>query len=192
MLMEKIRSFIAVDIPSSLRARIGLLQEELRETKADVRWTRPEGIHLTLKFLGPVTPEELEKISSAVAPVILGQGTFSLGVHGTGSFPSDRNPRVVWIGIREGLDEITRLQKLVDDGAAAAGFPPENRPFSPHLTLGRVRSPKGKPALIEAVERNREVDLGDFDVREVCLFRSDLRPSGAVYTKLKVFPMNAG
>ncbi len=188
--MDKIRSFIAVDIPPSLRAKFGALQDELRRTRADVKWTRPEGIHLTLKFLGPVSPEDLEKISSAVAPAILGWKTFRLGIHGAGSFPSDRNPRVVWIGIREGLDEVTRMQKVVDDRAAEAGFPPESRSFTPHLTLGRVKSPKGKTDLIAAVERNRGIDFGDFEVREVCLFRSDLRPTGAVYTKLKIFPMN--
>jgi RNA 2',3'-cyclic 3'-phosphodiesterase len=191
LVMEKIRSFIAVDIPSLLRERFAVLQDELRQTRADVKWTRPEGIHLTLKFLGSVSPEDLDKIGSAVAPAVLETKKFHLRVQGTGSFPSERNPRVVWIGIREGVEEITRLQRLVDEKAAEAGFPPETRPFTPHLTLGRVRSSKGKPALTAGLERNREIDFGDFGVGEVCLFRSDLRPSGAIYTTLKVFPMSA-
>ncbi len=187
--MDKIRSFIAIDVPSPLRAQIGKLQEELRRVPADVRWVRPESIHLTLKFLGPVSEEELEKISAAIAPIVSSRESFRLGLNGAGCFPSNRNPRVLWVGVNQGTAEVTDLQKAVEDQAAESGFPAEFRSFSPHLTMGRVRSAKGRTALIEAMEKHKDVDIGDFSVHEVILFRSDLKPSGAVYTKLKIFPM---
>jgi 2'-5' RNA ligase len=190
--MEKIRSFIAVDIPASLRVRIGRLQDELRETRADVSWTRPEGIHLTLKFLGSITIDELDKIGSALAQVADKREPFEIAVQSAGCFPSLRNPRVLWVGIKGGTADIVSLQNAVEQEAAAAGFSPEARVFTPHLTLGRVRSSRSKAALIEAMEKNKDADFEGFQVREVCLFRSDLRPSGAVYTKLKIFPLTGG
>lgn len=187
--MEGIRSFIAIEVPRELKSRLEEVQRELRRTEADVKWVRPEAIHLTLKFLGSIQQEDVGKISRAVAPVINLWEPFEIRIQGMGGFPNLRNPRVVWVGVDRGRESLASLQEQVEKKMAELSFPPENRPFSPHLTLGRVRSFRGKADLSQAVENRKGLELGIFQAREVILFRSDLKPSGAVYTKLKEFPL---
>jgi 2'-5' RNA ligase len=187
--MEGIRSFIAVEVPEPLRARMEELQSELKRANADVRWVRLESIHLTLKFLGSISGEELEKLAGVIAPIVSSWAPFEVRLHGLGCFPSSRNPRIVWVGIEQGGAEASSLQKAVENQAAEVGFPPEARPFKPHLTLGRIRSSKGKGTLAQAVENRQDVEIGSFSVNEVHLFKSELNPSGAVYTKLRTFSM---
>ena len=187
--MEEIRSFIAIEVPRELKSKLEELQRELRRTEADVRWVRPEAIHLTLKFLGSLRQEDVEKISRAMAPVVTLWKPFEVCIQGTGCFPNPRNPRVIWVGIERGKETLSSLQQRVEKELAELSFPPEDRPFSPHLTLGRVRSPRAKTGLCRAVEKYRGVEIGTFQAREVILFRSELRPSGAVYTRLNEFPM---
>jgi len=187
--MERIRSFIAIEVPQALLARIGELQREFRRMEAGVNWVRPEGIHLTLKFLGSVSAEELEKLARGIAPVVAARNPFELRIHGLGYFPSSRNPRVIWVGIDRGGGEASSLQKVIEDMAAEVGFPREARPFKPHLTLGRVRTPIGRSSFIPEMEKHKEVEIGTFLAQEVYLFKSELKPSGAVYTKLQTFPM---
>ncbi len=187
--MEGIRSFIAIEIPDLLRAKMAEIQREVKRTGADVKWVRPEGIHLTLKFLGSIQPEEVEKIARTTAPIVANWVPFTLRVHGLGCFPSPRNPRVIWMGIDRGVESVLSLQQAIENGAAAEGFPPEDRPFKAHLTIGRVRSPKGRSTLIESLARYGDAEIGTFAASEVCLFKSELKPSGAVYTKLRIFAM---
>jgi 2'-5' RNA ligase len=187
--MEGIRSFIAIEVPQPLLARMGELQRELTRMEAGVNWVRSEGMHLTMKFLGSISAEEVEKIARAIAPVVAAWNPFELSIHGLGCFPSSRNPRVIWVGIDRGGGEASSLQKVIEDKAAEVGFPPEGRPFKPHLTLGRVRTPIGRSAFIQVMEKHKDVEIGSFQAREVYLFKSELKPSGAVYTKLQTFPM---
>ena len=187
--MEDIRSFIAIEVPQDLKSRMEEVQRELRRTEADVKWVRPDAIHLTLKFLGSIRREDVERISQAVGPVIGHWKPFEVCILGMGCFPNLRNPRVVWVGVDRGKQSLTSLQHEVEKRMAELSFPPEDRPFSPHLTLGRVRSLRGKANLSQAVESRKGVEVGIFQAREVILFRSELKPSGAVYTKLKEFPM---
>jgi 2'-5' RNA ligase len=187
--MDEIRSFIAIEVPQPLKARMEEIQRELRRTDADVKWVRPEAVHLTLKFLGSIRQEDVERISLALAPVIAGGDPFEVRVQGMGCFPNPRNPRVVWLGVDRGKESLASLQQAVEKKMSELSFPAEGRPFSPHLTLGRVRSPRGKAGLSQAIEKDKGVEIGIFQAREVILFQSELRPSGAVYTKLKEFPM---
>ena len=187
--MDEIRSFIAIEVPQALKSKIVELQRELRRTDTDAKWVRPEGIHLTLKFLGSIRQEDVEKISQTIAPIISLWEPFEIRLYGMGGFPSSRNPRVIWVGLDRGKGEVHSLQQAIEKNLADLSFPPEDRPFSPHLTLGRVRSSRGKPALAQILENNKEVEIGNFRADEVFLFRSELKPSGAVYTKLKDFPM---
>jgi len=187
--MDGIRSFIAIEIPPSLKSRMEEVQEELRRAEADVKWVRPEGIHLTLKFLGSIRREDVEKISVALGPVAASIAPFEIRILGLGCFPHARNPRVVWLGVDRGRDPLASLHLAIEQKMADLSLPPEERPFSPHLTLGRVRSPRGRVGLARALEMNRGAEIGSFQAREVILFRSELRPSGAVYTKLGEFPL---
>jgi RNA 2',3'-cyclic 3'-phosphodiesterase len=186
-MMEPIRSFIAIEIPELLRQKLREFLRELKSTGADVKWVRPEAIHLTLKFLGAVERDPLETLSLAFRPAVEKFSPFELKAQGAGCFPSFRNPRVVWMGLIEKEDAVSRIQREIETITAGLGFPSEDRPFKPHLTLGRVRSPKGKISLTQRIEENSHLDLGSFRVERIILFRSDLRPEGAVYTKLQEF-----
>lgn len=187
--MEAIRSFIAIEISADIRQRLKESLADFAQTGADVKWVRPEAIHLTLKFLGSISQETLEKIARALQPLVEGWKPFQLRVQGVGCFPGIRNPRVIWVGLHQEPETVSKLQREIESKTAEFGFVPEGRPFQPHLTLGRVRSPKGKTALIGLIEKKTHFDLGSFLVDKVILFRSDLRPEGAVYTKLHEFHM---
>ena len=187
--MDEIRSFIAIEIPQPLKSRMEEIQRELRRTDADVKWVRPGAIHLTLKFLGSIRQEDVERISQALPPIVADGESFEVRVQGMGCFPNPRNPRVVWLGVDQGREALASLRGAIEKRMAELSFPPEDRPFSPHLTMGRVRSPRGRAGLAQAIEKHQGVPIGSFQAQEVILFRSELRPSGAVYTKLKEFPM---
>jgi 2'-5' RNA ligase len=191
--MESVRSFIAIELSPDILRQVARLQERV---KADmipglVRWTRPEGIHLTLKFLGDVQADRLAAIAETLQTACASYLPFSLSIDGMGVFPNPRRPRVVWIGVDEPTGTLNRLQRDVDRAIAPLGFPSERRPFSPHLTLGRVkrgRSPAELEALGQYASRAR-VRVGEMVVHAVHLMRSDLRPSGAVYTELATAPL---
>ncbi|MBM4332559.1 MAG: RNA 2',3'-cyclic phosphodiesterase [Deltaproteobacteria bacterium] len=187
--MEEIRSFIAIEIPQPLKVKMEDLLKKLRRTEADVKWVRPASIHLTLKFLGSVPEEMLKKIALAISPVVASGEPFALHVQGLGCFPSSRNPRVIWLGINQGAEQVSSLQRAIEKQTAELSFPPETRPFTPHLTIGRVRSPKSKNFLMQEIEANKDVEIGAFQAKEVFLIKSELNPSGAIYTKLHAFPM---
>ena len=189
--MNAIRSFIAIEVPLPLQARMGELQQELKRLAGDIKWVRPGGIHLTLKFLGTVPKEILEKIALAVSPVISSKEPFDLRIYGLGCFPSSRNPRVLWLGLDRGSEQVSSLQETIEKKTAAISLPSERRPFRPHLTIGRIRSLKGKGALAQAIEIDQNIEIGAFQAKEVILFQSELTPAGAVHTKLKIFPMGA-
>src|SRR5512143_3510042 len=140
---EFIRTFIAIEIPDSIKAAMADVQKELRKTGADVGWTRPEGVHLTLKFLGPVEAELIPKLAAAVETAIKDEAPLAVEVKGTGVFPSARAPRVVWLGLGGDINVLAGIARKVDAACEGLGFKPDGRPFKPHLTLGRVRSPKG-------------------------------------------------
>lgn len=187
--MEGVRSFIAIEIPPSLRNLLENLQRDLKKADGDVRWVRPEGIHLTLKFLGSIEKGEVEKISRALESIATAWRPFELNFHGLGCFPGFRSPRVIWVGLNQGVGSITSLQHAIEESLAKEGFAREDRAFTPHLTIGRVRSQKGKEPLLRAIEMKKDVALGGFWTREITFFRSELHPKGAIYTKMGIFPM---
>ncbi len=187
--MDEIRSFVAIDLPQSVRSQMESLQEEFKRKEADVRWVRPEGIHLTLKFLGDITPDEVGRIGRVLASIVPRWAPFSLQIKGLGCFPSVRNPRIIWVGIHDGANSVSSLQRAIEKAALDEQFPSEDRPFKPHLTLGRVRSLRGRDSLMASLEIHKDDEVGVFVAREVGLFRSELKPSGAVYTCLQRFQM---
>jgi 2'-5' RNA ligase len=160
-----------------------------------VRWTAPESVHLTLQFLGDVAPGDIASITDALRGVCATRSPFELALEGLGVFPNPRRPRVVWVGIVEASGALNALQGAVADVLAPLGFPPEDRPFAPHLTVGRVaREAAGADLarLGEVVTRSAVGRLGSMQVGAVNLMKSDLRPTGAVYTPQAVLPLLAG
>ena len=183
-----IRSFFAIDLPDSFEEEIRRLQDRLRQTGADVKWVRPESVHLTLKFLGNVPEDMVEPLAEAAGRRISGHSEIHLGLKGVGVFPSRRKARVVWLGLDGDLNGLEGLQKDMETAAAAFGFAQEKRPFKPHLTMGRIRSGRKRAELLAELDGLQPRPL-EFTVRAVILFKSDLKPSGAVYTALKQLPL---
>jgi RNA 2',3'-cyclic 3'-phosphodiesterase len=183
--MAKIRTFIALELPSELKRALAGLQENLRSRTDCVRWVNPENIHLTLKFLGPTEEALVEPIGMVLSNLTRGAAPFRLEVAGLGAFPNPRNPKVIWVGMPGGLKELSVFQQQLEDALAHAGFAREKRPFSPHLTLGRVKEGKGKKELEQLIEKYQSEDLGNFAADTIIFYRSDLQPSGPVYTALK-------
>ena len=180
-----IRSFLAVEVSVPVLKRIERIQEEFKSSDPDVRWVNPTKIHLTLKFFGDIEESQIDSIISSIEIPVQSTQPFQLKVHGTGAFPNPKNPRVVWVGLAEGKEALSHLQKQLESSLEKVGFPPEDRSFHPHLTLGRVKSSRGKGALAAKIEKYRDEEYGEFQVERVVLFKSDLKPSGPVYTLLR-------
>jgi 2'-5' RNA ligase len=183
------RLFIAIELPQSVITRLSELQADLkRETPPDtVRWVNPTGIHLTLKFLGDTPVTQRAVIEAALAQAASGHAPFMLAAGGLGCFPNCRRPRVVWAGIRESLDALAALQWAVEQFVAPLGYPTEDRPFSPHLTLGRIQRdarPGDVQKLGERVVGTPSTEPERWQVERITLIRSELKPAGAVYTPL--------
>jgi 2'-5' RNA ligase len=187
--MPPLRLFIAVELTPDLRQAILGLQEDLKRQLAPraVRWTNPEGIHLTLKFLGDTAPDRVAEVSRGLAAAAAGFPPFHLQVAGMGCFPNPRRPRVLWVGVPEVPQALAGLQRATELQMHRLGFPREDRPFRPHLTLGRVSdriSTAEREQLSRLLAQTQVGTLGTVPVAEVTLFQSDLKPTGAVYTVL--------
>jgi 2'-5' RNA ligase len=181
---ETKRTFVAIDLDAAVRARFGELQRLLQAGGADVRWVRPDRAHLTLKFLGEATPAEIEAMSAALDEIGPATAPFDVAFGGVGVFPNARRPRVLWIGITEGVEQLRPLAAAVDEHASAAGFEPEQRPFSAHITLGRFRSTSGWERLSGLIEKHAAYEAGRMRAGEVHLIHSILSPDGPAYTAL--------
>lgn len=187
--MTTARTFIAIELDDELKDKLGRLQDRLRAQLSphSVRWVHPRGIHLTLKFLGDTPLEKVEEVQAALAQAAVEAGPFAFTVAGLGCFPNTRQPRVVWVGVQELTGSLVRLRDAVEDRVAPLGFPTEGRRFSPHLTLGRVQRRASKSEvreLGEVVAAHTTGVLDEMAVTAVSYIKSDLRPSGAVYTTL--------
>lgn len=193
-----IRAFVAVELNAALRQAIAQAQADLRRGLQQtgggglrVQWTRPESVHLTLKFFGDIPEERVAEIRTSLTGVAAGHVRFAVAVEGLGVFPDLRGPRVLWVGLVDRNGAITSLAADVEAALAAAGFAPEAKPFHPHLTLARIKEGSREAGRSWSRERllERETRLGALTVEALSLMRSELRPSGAVYTELWRLPL---
>jgi len=180
------RAFIAIDLPEQIHAALSRQQAEFRAVSPDARWTRPDGTHLTLKFLGEISDEKVGRVTEALSGCAPFQ-QFSVEVRGFGFFPDARRPKVFWAGVKA-PPELLRLAEEVEGAMEKLSFAREQRAYSPHLTLARFKIPKPQPALKALVEQLGETSLGQFEVSEFFLFESRLNPHGAEYRKVARFP----
>ncbi|MEK6408638.1 MAG: RNA 2',3'-cyclic phosphodiesterase [Acidobacteriota bacterium] len=183
-----VRTFICIEISESIKERIGQLQKTLREIEGQVSWTKPSNIHLTLKFLGDVEATRIDAVCKAVQRAAGGISPFEVEAGGTGCFPSPRSPRVLWVGFSVVPEPLKQLYENIEDELAREGFPREKRKFSPHLTIGRIRTSHNAARVAEeliAVGFKSET----FKATEVIAMRSDLRPTGSIYTPQAVIKL---
>jgi 2'-5' RNA ligase len=182
---ESLRVFCAAELPAEVRAAAAAHVARLRRDLPDARasWVRTEGLHVTLKFIGEIAAARVRDLSSAAAAAVEGFAPFGLSIEETGTFPPRGAARVLWLGLRDESGGLARLQRRLEAECEAAGFPAEPRAFKPHLTIARLRQPKGAHELSEAHRRSA---FGPyfFTVSELIVMRSELGPGGSRYTPL--------
>lgn len=188
---DLIRTFVCIEIPESIKERIGRLQRRLQEIEAQVSWTKPSSIHLTLKFLGGVEAARIDRVLKAVERASTGIDSFEVEVSGTGCFPSPRNPRVLWVGFSVVPEALKHLYANIEDELAREGSPREKRKFSPHLTIGRVRAPHNAAVVAQALIA-AGFEPQSFNAAEIIVMRSDLKPTGSIYTPQGVISLIRG
>jgi 2'-5' RNA ligase len=180
-----IRSFLALDPPEEILREIGRVQDRLRKLiHGDVRWARPESIHLTLKFFGDIPERDVANISAVAGKAAAEVGPFDLTIGGAGVFPDPHRPRIIWLGMSGDVARLVTFQQGMELALREIGFAREERPFRPHLTLGRIKTPKGLIGLTGVLGKGETYTAGRFTASGLGLFKSDLTPRGAIYTRL--------
>ncbi|HON59743.1 MAG TPA: RNA 2',3'-cyclic phosphodiesterase [Smithella sp.] len=187
---KNIRSFLAIEPPENVLQEINRLQEKLkREISGRIAWTRPQGQHLTLKFFGDISREDINLISSAVQKRVVAEQKLNLKIERLGVFPDNRRPRVLWCAVAGDVERLLNFQKKLDEDFTAIGFPAEVRSFKAHLTLARIKDPRDITGMSEALKKYDAFTAGEFVADKLFLFQSNLTPQGAVYTKLAEFAL---
>lgn len=189
---QEMRTFVAIELPEGVKAFLKELVAHLRSFGGDVRWTRVESIHLTLKFLGDIPIEMVSTLAVTLRPFFGRQERLPLTVAGTGGFPSLNKPRVIWAGLRDASGRLVPMVSELERVIEPLGFEKERRVFSPHLTLGRVKGGIGGSELVEAVRQMQTVSGPSFVADRAFLFQSILKPSGAQYVPLERFDFSLG
>ena len=185
---KTIRSFLAIELDEELVPKILDVQKEFKKTNANIKYVPSQNMHFTLKFFGNIDLDMVEDISSAVEKVIKNYSSFDLNIKNCGCFPNKKVIKVLWLGLEEG-SPIKDLQKDLDKEFRKLGFKKEKN-FISHLTIGRVKSPKNKKEIREAIEKLEDIEIGQMSVSKICLKKSTLTPQGPIYEDIKVFKLN--
>jgi len=192
--METIRSFIAIELPENTKKELRQLEDALRGKCPEgcARWVSPDGIHLTLKFLGNVPQDKISAITRAIENASVGFSPFELKVTEIGVFPNERRIQVIWVGVSGELEKLKALQKSIDENLRPLGFEPESRPFTPHLTIARIKestTTDDRKRLGEIVSATKCELTFPIRVQSVSLMRSQLTPQGAIYHRIASVPL---
>jgi len=186
-----IRSFLAFELPEEIKTIVARVSGEMRKTALDVRWVKPEFIHLTVVFMGDIQPEQISPMGEELRAVCSGYRPFRISLKPMGCFPNSRSPRVIWLGIDGDLDRMSRFRDQLQEVLSPFGIKREERTLRPHLTLGRFRKPgKRQTELDRLLAAYRVLSSPSCTLGDLVLFRSDLKPGGAVYTKMLSRPLS--
>jgi 2'-5' RNA ligase len=183
------RLFIAVDLGHGVREAVARKLDELHGLAPRARWLKPDALHVTLSFLGEVAEERLAPLRTLVTEVAARHPAFTLGAAGGGAFGSPKRPKVLWVGLSGELERLKALQAELAQALAGWGHPPEERAFSPHLTLARAKDPRGEATLAGCVRALEGASFGEGRIDKLILFHSQLSPKGAVHTPLVEAPL---
>lgn len=180
------RLFVALDLPEDVREKLSILIAQLKSEFPKVRWMRPEGMHVTLKFIGYVEEKKANSIAAALKKV-RSATPVEITFRGVGFFPNERRPRVVWCGV-EASENLAELAGQIEQALEPLGVEAESRPYAPHLTLARLKSPEGAGEIVHMAGELKPQDFGTARESEFHLFESILKPSGAEYKRLQTYP----
>ena len=182
--MQRLRLFWAVSLPAAIKEKLAAVQDFFRELPIEVKWVETENFHITVRFLGETSSTLVEPLVAAVAERVFKMPAFTLSLGGVGVFPSVRKPRVLWVGIG-GFEPLVALNRAVEEAVRSLGFPPEEKPFSPHITIGRFRSVSDAGALQRKIAAAARQEVGKVSVAGIGLLASRLTPAGPVYTSVR-------
>ncbi|MEW6109799.1 MAG: RNA 2',3'-cyclic phosphodiesterase [Nitrospirota bacterium] len=182
-----IRCFICIEFPESVKQSIGDVIDILRKSGADIRWVSPENIHLTLKFLGQTDESLITPIKDSLHKKVLPYGSFYIKISGVGYFPDSKRPRVIWAGVEES-ELLKKLSRDIEEEMLKFGYENEKKAFSPHLTIGRVRSQKRIAEVLKRLDEFSKSDFGNIEINNIILMKSELKPAGAQYYRLAEIP----
>ncbi|MBW1721514.1 MAG: RNA 2',3'-cyclic phosphodiesterase [Deltaproteobacteria bacterium] len=186
----EIRSFLAFELPGEMMAAIDAVAADLRKTPLEARWVRPGNIHLTMVFLGNIPVGDVDPIKEKLRVVCEGYGPFRLSLNGIGCFPNSRRPRVLWIGLRGEGERLSAFRDSLREALEDFGVEREDRPFRPHLTLGRFRRPPGPGSPLEEIfSKYRDLEGPECRLDRLTFFKSTLKPTGAIYSRLAEWPL---
>jgi len=192
--MEQVRSFIAIELPDELKLGLTQLEAQLKMSKQPwVKWVDPYSIHLTLKFLGSIAVDRISEITGAMEEAIQGISPFRLEVKDLGVFPNLRRVQVAWVGISGEVDKLSQLQRHLESKLARLGFAPESRPFTPHLTLARLRNRASldeRQSFGQLIATTRFEAVYTIKVDAINLMRSQLTREGAIYSRISSVGLN--
>ncbi len=182
---EQHRIFVAVELEPTLHQAVVELQHDLEAAGARIRWIKPGQLHFTLRFLGEITPAQVALVKVATREATSGIGPFTIVLKQLGAFPSFQRPQVVWVGVEDGAAEMEALAARLEARLAHHRFPPEERPFKPHLTLARIRDARQWGDVVRALTQFRDIAVGSQQVRAVTVMESQLTPGGPVYARVE-------
>jgi 2'-5' RNA ligase len=193
--MDTIRSFIAIELPDDVKETVALIIKRLRPAQYRyVKWVAPEGTHMTIKFLGNIYQSQIPQITGIMKTAAGKVPLLDLRLGGLGMFPNEQRPRVIWVALEGNTEPLAAMQRDIEQALAPMGFAPENRAFTPHLTLGRVRdnaSPEDRKEIASVVKEKKIDYEASFTLGELSLMKSTLTPTGAIYNRLDSAPFTA-
>ncbi|MFA5056114.1 MAG: RNA 2',3'-cyclic phosphodiesterase [Dehalococcoidia bacterium] len=193
--METIRSFIALELPNDVKETVSLIIKRLRPAQHRyVKWVSPDGTHLTVKFLGNIFTSQIPQITDIMSTAAGKVPPLELRLGGLGMFPNEQRPRVIWVALEGNTEPLAAMQREIEQALVPLGFVAENRAFTPHLTLGRVRdnATPDERREIAGVVKDKKIDYeAVFTLRELSLMKSTLTPTGAIYDRLDSAPFLA-
>ena len=176
------RTFVAIELDQTIKDTLSAFIQKLDTGGRNIKWVKPQGMHLTLKFLGEVPEDKISEIQSVLDRIVKDYSRFQLSLKGSGTFPpAARVPRVVWIGVEKN-ELLQNVQARVENELYKIRFPKEKRKYHPHLTLGRVKGPENLQTVMETLNQNKETEFGKMTVNKLTFFKSTLKPTGAEYT----------
>ena len=182
-----LRCFIAIEIPDAVKRAVAGTMDSLKKSGADVKWAVYENIHITLQFLGATDDSVIPQLKEALVKILSPYPPFYITISQVGSFPGGRRPRVLWIGLEES-ETLINLQKDIANGMVKFGYPKEERGFTPHITIGRVKTNRNLHELMNRLDEIRAVSFSGFAVEKIVLMKSELKPSGAKHYSLAEIP----
>ena len=182
-----LRCFIAIEIPETIKKSIAAIIDNLKKSDSDVKWVSEENIHITLQFLGETEESLIPDIKGALYKILAPYSSFYIKIADVGCFPSGKRPRVIWVGIKES-QSLINLYKDISNEMVKFGYQKEERGFTPHVTIGRVKSNRNMRELLSRLDELKVTDFPDFEVQDIKLMKSELKPSGAKYYSLAEIP----